>query len=146
MSKRYDVVMAVKALTVEAMDQATVRGFDQDTARPQSVGPHGTVIGHPGDPSDPDVDLNPVTYHWQHEMEMEFAASPAASDPAADLDGMLEAFGNAIIANRTLGGLVDWLDVAPGAEDDQLMNGAATTRWASLTVTAHYSTTNPLGQ
>lgn len=145
MSKRFDVVMGLKALTLAAMGQVQVRGFDKDTARPQSIGEAGTVIGHPGDPGEPDVDLNPVTYHWQHEMEMEFAASPAAEDPAADLDTMLETFGEAIIADRTLGGLVDWLDVIPGPEDDQLIGGAATTRWVSLTVIVHYSTTNPLG-
>lgn len=145
MSKRYNVIMAVKALATAALPDVTVRGFDTDTARPASIGTNGTVVGHPGDPGEPDVDLNPVTYHWQHEMEMEFAASPAASDPAGSLDAMMQAFGSAVISNRTLGGLVDWLDVTPGAEDDQLMNGAATTRWASLTVTAHYSTTNPLG-
>lgn len=145
MSKRRAIILALKALTAGSLPQADIRGFDLDTARPASVGANGTVIGHPGDPGDPEVDLNPVTYHWQHDIELEFAASIAADDPAAVLDQMLVDFGAAIAANRTLGDLVDWLEVGGALEDDQLMSGAPTTRWASVTLTAHYSTSNPLG-
>lgn len=145
MSKRRDVILAIKALVADALPQASVRGFDGDTARPSSIGPHGTIIGHPGDPGEPEVDLNPVTYHWMHDIELELAAPATGTDAAAALDAMLVPIGEAVLADRALGGLVDWLEIGGAVEDDQLMSGAATTRWASVTLTAHYSTLNPLG-
>lgn len=145
MSRRYDVILAVKALAAAAAPDATIKGFDGDASRPASIGAGGTIVGHPGDPGEPEVDLNPLTYHWRHEIELEFAAAPSATDPAAALDAMMQAFGAAVAADRTLSGLVDWLETGGAMEDDQLMAGAATTRWASVTVVAHYSTLNPLG-
>lgn len=145
MSKRFAVIMALKSLAATAVAQATIRGFDGDAARPASIGAGGTIIGHAGDPGEPEVDLNPVVYHWQHDIEMEFAPPPSAENPAEALDAMLTAFGSAVLADRTLGGLIDWLDLSAPLEDDQPMAGSSTTRWAGVTATAHYSTTNPLG-
>lgn len=145
MSRRYDVILAVKALAAAACPNATIKGFDGNGARPESIGAGGTIIGHPGDPGEAEVDLNPPTWHWRHEMELEFAASPLAANPAAALDAMMAAFGAAVAADRTLGGLADWLEVGGAMEDDQLMAGAASIRWAAVPVTAHYSTLDPLG-
>ncbi|WP_010184776.1 hypothetical protein [Sphingomonas sp. PAMC 26605] len=141
MSKRRDVIMAVKALATAALPNAKIRGFDGDTARPTNVTGGGVVIGHPGDPGEPAVDLSPLTYNYDHPITLEFA--PGGSDQAGGLDAMMGVFGAAIEADRTLGGLCSWIE-AQAPDEDDTPSGTGSQRWAMLDVIASYSTPNPL--
>ena len=140
--------MAVKALATAALPAAAVRGFDADTAHPQSVPVGGCVIGHPGSPGDPaGIDLGgsgPV-YHFEHDLDVEMLPGLADADPSAALDGMMQALSDAVLSDRTLGGLVDWLEISGGDEQDLRLEGSASARWARVTLTGSYSASSPLG-
>jgi hypothetical protein len=142
MRKERAVLRALRDLAAMALPQADVRGFEGDTTKPKRLGEHGTVIGHPGEPGEPEVDLGPLTYHYEHEFRLEVAGPDGKAGEA--LDAMLSALGEAIRADRTLGGLCTWLEAAAPDRNDRTVGGAVTSNWAVVSVTAHYSTTDPL--
>jgi len=142
MTKQRDVGLALKALVQAALPLAAVKGFDGDTSKPALIGPNGTVIGHPGEPGDPEVDLSPPTYNYRHRFYLEVAADNG--DPGAPLDAMLVAIGAAIRADRTLGGLCMYLEAVAPDRNDRTTDQVATTNWAVLPIDAHYSTEDPL--
>ena len=57
---------------------------------------------------------------------------------------MLAAIGAAIEADRTLGGASEWADAEGGDFDDQTQAGSAGHCEVRITVSAEYTTTNPL--
>lgn len=145
MSKALDVAAAIKTLVQDALPGADVLGLDGRDAAPDRIGPLGRVIVRAGDPGDPEIDLSPITYNYDHTFELEIAAYQSSSRTAAQaVDDMLGAVATAIQANRTLGGLVDWLDAASPLTDDDYSEGAPVARRADATIVATYSTTRPL--
>lgn len=145
MSKRLDVVEGVKALVIAALPGASVRGLTQDEEKPSRVGPGGYVGVRAGDPGEPEVDLSPLTYHYEHPIPLEIAAYESATLTTEQvLDGMMVAIGEAIEADRTLGGLCTFLEATAPSTDDFDDVGIEAGGWATLTVVAHYSTANPL--
>lgn len=142
MTKNLQVILAVKALVQAALPGAKVRGFDGDTSKPDRIGPQGCVIGHPGEPGEPEIDLSPLSYNYSHRLFLEVAAADGKG--GADLDAMLIPIGEALAADRTLGGLCDF--IVPGAPDrsDRSTDAIATTNWAVVPIDAEYSTSDPL--
>ena len=57
---------------------------------------------------------------------------------------MLGALGRAIAADRTLGGLCEWLDAEAPITDDADPFGSEPLRWTPLVVVAVYTTPTPL--
>jgi hypothetical protein len=143
MTKNLQVILAVKALVQSALPGAKVRGGDGDTSKPERIGPGGCVIVHPGDPGDPEVDLSPPAYNYSHRLFLEVAAADGKG--GADLDAMLVPIGEAFAADRTLGGLCEF--IVPGAPDrnDRSTDAIATTNWAVVPIDAEYSCSDPLG-
>ena len=64
--------------------------------------------GGPGEPGEPEVTLSPLRYHYQHRAEIEAVVQGAASDAA--IDTLCASIGTALAADRTLGGLCDWVE------------------------------------
>jgi hypothetical protein len=67
---------------------------------PARIPPDGLVVVRDGDPGEPEVTLNPVTYLWQHRAEIEVvveAATAAARDAA--LDALLVTIGATLSAD-----------------------------------------------
>ena len=58
--------------------------------------------------------------------------------------GLIIAIGAAIEADRTLGGLCDWVEPEPPASVDLPIDGAAALKAAVITVVLHYTSTGPL--
>jgi len=139
--KQMDVLLALKALVVSALPGATVLGFDGDTSVPELVPDGGAVIGFPGEPGEPEVDLSPLAYNYEHQIPLQVAADDAVK--GAGLVAMLEAIGAAVAADRTLGGLCEWLEAGAPEFADRYEDGV-NPNWADLDITAHYSTLNPL--
>jgi len=144
-SKRLQVLDAVKALVVSALPSADVKGLNADDAKPESIGPGGTVIVRAGDPGEPEVDLSPTRYNYDHAIPLEVGAYESASKTSEQvLDEMLAAIGLKISEDPTLGGLVDWLEPSAASTDDFDAVGAVAGRWADLEIRASYATTAPL--
>jgi hypothetical protein len=142
MTKQLDVILAVKALVAAALPAADLRGFDKDTSKPTRIGPGGVVIGHPGEPGDPEIDLCPPRYNYEHRLFLEVAAPDGAGGET--LDGMLRAIGDGINADRTLGGLCNYLSAQAADRNDRTTDLLATTNWAVVPIVAQYETSDPL--
>lgn len=143
MTKQLQIILAVKALVAAALPTATLAGFDADAAKPTRVGEGGCVIGHPGEPGEPEVDLSPLTWNYSHQMVLEVAAADGVG--GASLDTMLEALGTAIAADPFLGGLAEFFSADAPDRNDRSTNAIATSNWATVPLNIEYSTTNPLG-
>ncbi|MFZ5792109.1 MAG: hypothetical protein ACOY3L_15565 [Pseudomonadota bacterium] len=141
-SRREQVIEAVKALVADALPNAEVK---RNLAKPERIPPGGLVVVRDGDPGEPEVLLSPLTYVYSHRVPIEVAAYESGSFSREDiLDGMLGAIGDAVQADRTLGGLCDFLEVEAPATDDTETLGAVPARFAQVFAVAVYGTADPL--
>jgi hypothetical protein len=138
MTKREQVLAALaQALTVPGI---WVRRNDADLAE---IPPDGLVVLHDGSPGQPDVTLSPLEYHYQHRAELDvMVVEDDSNDP---FDALAARIGQALDADRTLGGLCDWIEAEAPAPADVPVEGAAPIRAATITIVLHYSTPDPLG-
>ncbi|MBW6523438.1 hypothetical protein KZ810_07995 [Sphingomonas sp. RHCKR47] len=151
MSRRLDVLNAVKQLMTIAVPGAEVLGLDGKDMAPSDVPAAGRVIVRAGVPTLTETTLSPLTYWYDHEIPVEvygFRSGGITREEA--LDTMLVGIGEQIEADRTLRGLIDWLDTSAPETDDL---ASYTTdgdiigkpeRVTTLTLTASYSTSGPL--
>lgn len=145
MSKRLDVLKALKSLIAVAVAPAEVVGLDGDEAAPARVLQSGRVIVRSGDPGEPEVDLSPLAYNWSHRIPIELVAVAGMGVTAEEaLDALLVRIGSALALDPTLGGLCDWVEAAAPATEDITNDGAAPPRGADLIITAIYVTSSPL--
>lgn len=141
-SKREQVIEAVAALVKEALPKAT---HYRNEVKQRTIPANGYVNVDDGDPGDPEVTLNPTTWIYEHELPVEVAANATRTVPAETrLDTMLQAIGAAVAADRTLGGLCDYLQVGAASTEPLTAEGAAVSRLAVVAITAVYGTTDPL--
>lgn len=139
MATRLQVLAAVKALVQAAVPAADVRGMSTDEAKPVEVGPDGMVIVRSGDPGQPDIDLSPPAYNYDHTIPIELGAY--SKDV---LIAMIVAIGASILADRHLGGLCTWLDAEAPTDGESDSSGASPMGWAEFPIIASYTTSNPL--
>jgi hypothetical protein len=141
-SKREQVLDALKALIASALPNAEVK---RNLAKPERIPPGGLAIIRDGDPGEPEVILSPLTYIYTHRVPVEFAAYETSSETREQvLDSMLGAIGLAMVNDRTLGGLCDFIEAEAPVTDDVETAGARPGRWADAAIIAAYATTDPL--
>jgi hypothetical protein len=104
----------------------------------------GVIILRDGDPGEPEVLLSPATYLWQHRAEIEVIVQDSAATAAGKLDDLLSAIGKFLAADRTLGGLVDWMEWGAPQVRDLAIEGAAPLKAAVVPVVLHYASADPL--
>ena len=109
---------------------------------PERVPPDGLLILRDGEPGEPEVTLSPLAYHYQHRTEIE--AVVQGTDRDAAFDTLCASIGTAIAADRTLGGLCDWVEAEAPRPVDLAVEGAASLKAAVILVILHYSTADPL--
>lgn len=146
MSMRLDVPLAIKALILAALPTMVVLGID-DEAPADRIPPEGRAVVAAGDPGEPEIDLSPVTYNYQHSIPVQISALPDLDRHLTAiqvLDERIELIADAVEADRTLGGLVEYLDGASPSLDDIYTSGSATAATAELMLVATYATTKPL--
>src|SRR5581483_6574314 len=113
--------------------------------KPERIPPGGLVIVRDGDPGEPEIVLSPLTHLYTHRIPLEIAAFGSQTLTASQvLDQMLSAIGTAVEADRTLGGLCDFVEPEAPNADDLETTGALAGRWAEAALLATYATTNPL--
>lgn len=110
---------------------------------PERVPTAGLLILRDGEPGEPEVTLSPLRYHYQHRAEIEAVVQGAARD--ATFDTLCASIGAAIAADRTLGGLCDWVEAEAPRPVDLAVEGAASLKAAVITVVLHYSSSDALG-
>jgi hypothetical protein len=135
---RESIVSALHAL-LQSLPATILRG----EVLPERIPAAGIVILRDGEPGEPEVTLSPLAYHYQHRAEIE--AVTQGADRIAAFDELVANIGTAIAADRTLGGLCDWIEAEAPQPVDLAVEGAAGMKAAIIAVTLHYSTADPLG-
>ena len=110
---------------------------------PERVPAEGLLILRDGEPGEPEVTLSPLRYHYQHRAEIEAVVQGTGRD--ATFDTLTASIGVALAADRTLGGLCDWVEAEAPRPVDLPVEGAASLKAAVIPVLLHYSTADPLG-
>lgn len=146
MSKRLDVLQALRRLIETALPGVEVLGLDGQEDAPARIGPLGRAVVRSGDPGDPEIDLSPLIYNYEHRIPIELTAyRTGALTNEQVVDQMAKNIGAEIQADRFLGGLVDYLDAVAPTTEAIAVDGAVPARGADLIVIATYSTTSLLG-
>jgi hypothetical protein len=138
---REAILQALHAL-LQTLPATALRG----EILPERVPASGLMILRDGDPGDPEVLLSPLLYVYDHRAEIEVivqAGDATARDTA--LDTLLASIGAALAADRTLGGLCDWIEPEAPKPVDLPIDGAATLKAAVVPVILTYTTANPIG-
>jgi hypothetical protein len=110
---------------------------------PERIPATGLIILRDGKPGDPEVTLSPLTYFYEHRAELEVVIQ-AGTGRDALFDTLTADIGAALTADRTLGGLCDWVEAEAPEPVDLPIDGAATLKAAVITIVLHYATNDPL--
>ena len=102
----------------------------------------GLLILRDGEPGEPEMTLSPLAYHYQNRAEIE--AVVQGTDRDADFDTLTASIGAALAADRTLGGLCDWVEAEAPRPVDLPVEGGQALKAAVIPVILHYTTADPL--
>lgn len=111
---------------------------------PERIPPAGLMILRDGEPGEPGVTLSPLVYHYQHRAELEVIVQSGTARDAL-FDQLIGRIGAAIAADRTLGGLADWVEPEAPEPVDLPVEGGSSLKAAVVPMLLHYATTDPLG-
>jgi hypothetical protein len=139
MPTTFETILAALHARLSALPATVLRG----EVLPERVPADGLLILREGEPGDPEVTLSPLRYHFQHRAEVEVVVQGANRDTT--FDDLCASIGAAISADRTLGGLCDWVEAEAPRPVDLPIDGAASLKAAVIPVVLHYSTDDPLG-
>ena len=134
-----ETILTARHARLSALPATALRG----EVLPERVPAEGLLILRDGEPGEPEVTLSPLLYHYQHRAEIE--AIVQGTDRDADFDTLCTSIGTALAADRSLGGLCDWIEAEAPRPVDLPVEGAATLKAAVIPVILHYSTAGPLG-
>ena len=137
MSLRETILVALHA-RLSALPATALRG----DVLPERVPDAGLLILRDGEPGEPDVTLSPLAYHYQHRAEIEVIVQGTDRDGAFDI--LCTSIGTALAADRTLGGLCDWVEAEAPQPVDLPVEGASSLKAAVIPVVLHYSTADQL--
>ena len=138
MLTRRETILAALHARLLALPATALRG----DVLPERVPTAGLLILRDGEPGDPEVTLSPLRYHYQHRAEIEAVVQGAERDAA--FDALCASVGAIIAADRTLGGLCDWVEAEAPRPVDLPVEGAAALKAAVISIILHYSTGDPL--
>lgn len=141
-TKRESIMTALLAV-LDGVSGPTVL---RNAALPEAVPAGGLIILRDGDPGDPEVLMSPLTYLFTHAAQAEVivqAGTPALRDAA--FDTLTAAIAAALSADRTLGGLCDWIEAQAPDPADLPVEGAAGYKAAVVPIIIDYHTTDRLG-
>jgi hypothetical protein len=133
-----ETILTALHARLSALPATTLRG----DVLPERIPAAGLLILRDGDPGEPEVTLSPLRYHYQHRTEIEAIVQGASRDAA--FDALISSVGTALAADRTLGGLCDWIEAEAPRPVDLPVEGAASLKAAVIPVVLHYSTDDPL--
>jgi len=133
-----ETILAALHARLSALPATALRG----EVLPERVPASGLLILRDGEPGEPEVTLSPLRYHYQHRAEIETVVQGANRDLA--FAALCASIGTAIAADRTLGGLCDWVEAEAPRPVDLPIEGAASLKAAVIVVVLHYSTREPL--
>jgi hypothetical protein len=140
MQSTRETILAALHATLQTQAAPVLRG----DVLPERVPAAGLLILRDGEPGEPAVTLSPLRYHYQHRAEVEAVVQAGAGRDAA-FDSLAAGVGLVLSADRTLGGLCDWVEAEAPRPVDLAIDGAATLKAAVIPIVLHYASTDPLG-
>ena len=138
MQSSRETILAALHARLSALPATALRG----DVLPERVPAAGFMILRDGEPGEPEVTLSPLRYHYQHRAEIEAVVQGTTRD--ASFDTLCASIGAALAADRTLGGLCDWIEAEAPRSVDLPIEGATSLKAAVIPVILHYSTADPL--
>jgi hypothetical protein len=109
---------------------------------PQRIAAGGLVVVQDGETVEEAAILSPLRWQVRHVAEVVVAAPGVTPEArAAALDALLVDVADAVVADRTLGGAVEWAQPESPSFDDLEFDGAAAVRAASVPVSLWFTTT-----
>ena len=115
-----ETVLAALLARLQPLAALTLR----DEVLPERIPAAGLIILRDGQPGEPEVTLSPLRFHYQHQAELEVVVQ-APNGRATAFDSLIASIGAALEADRTLGGLCDWVEPEAPASVDLPVEGAA---------------------
>ena len=137
-SKRETILAALHA-RLQTLAAPVLRG----DVLPERVPATGLIILRDGKPGEPEVTLSPLTYFYEHRAELEVVIQ-AGSGRDVLFDALTASIGGVLAADRTLGGLCDWVEAEAPEPIDLPIEGAAALKAAVIIVVLHYASPDPL--
>lgn len=144
MTRSEEVLLALHAALQTRLIPLGVKAV-RNEAVPTRIPAAGYVCLHDGEPGEPEVLMSPITYVYEHLAEIDVVVSPARLiDRDPNFDAVKAAIGQAISADRTLGGLCDYVLADAPAPTELPLEGAETLKAATIGVILTYQTSDPL--
>ena len=143
--------MASKSETVlqalnEALAATLPRGAKllRNAVLPERIPAKGLVILRDGSPGSPEALLSPPLYVYEHRAEIDVLVEGTEAAREAAFDTLKLAIHAAIDADRTLGGICDYVIGEAPAPINLAIEGAEGFKAATITVVLTYGTADPL--
>ena len=133
-----ETLLSTLHTTLSTLPATVLRG----EVLPERIPAAGLLILRDGEPGAPEVTLSPLRYAYEHAVEVEVVIQGAERE--ARFDALCSSIGSLIAGDRTLGGLCDWIEAEAPKPVDLAFEGAASLKAAVLTLTLHYTTSDPL--
>lgn len=142
MPSQREAILSALFETLRTNLTASVR---RNEVLPEKVPTASLVIVRDGEAGEPDILLSPVSYLWRHRATLDVCVgAPTAAERDTDLDALLIAIGAALETDRTLGGLVDLLEIGSPSFEIVPIEGAAPIKGAVVPVILHFESSSPL--
>lgn len=109
-----------------------------------SVPAGGLIIVRDGNPGEPEIVLGQMDYQYEHEAEVEVYLQTVADRLDAEFDDLRIAVGEALVADRRLGGAVMWTEPRPSAAVDLPKTSELPIKATSIAVVLTYSSPVPI--
>lgn len=140
MSSKLETILQALQANLETIPDVTVA---RGEVLPVGVSRDGLIILRDGDPGEPEVTISPLRYHYEHRAAIELFV-PGTADRDTLFDDLRMLIGTLITSNRTLGGLLDWIEAEAAEPTDLPFDGADTMKAATIPVVLHFWTSDPL--
>jgi len=138
-----ETVLQALLAALETMPVATVL---REEVLPERIPSAGLVILRDGDLGSPEVMLSPLSYYYEHKAEVGvIVQGRTPTSRATAFDALAQNIGAVIAANRTLGGLCDWIEASASKPVDLPVEGGEALKAAVIEITLNYTTVDPLG-
>ena len=139
MSSKRETVLSALHAQLQTPAALVLRG----DVLPERIPTTGLIILRDGKPGEPEVTMSPLTYFYEHRAELEVVIQAGAGRDAL-FDALTASIGAVLAADRTLGGLCDWVEAEAPEPVDLPIEGAAALKAAVITIVLHYTSPDPL--
>ncbi len=139
MASKRETILAALHARFQTLTAPVLRG----EVLPERIPATGLIILRDGKPGEPEVTLSPLTYFYEHRAELEVVIQ-AGTGRDTLFDALTADIGMALAADRTLGGLCDWVEAEAPEPVDLPIEGAAALKAAVIFVVLHYASPDPL--